>query len=43
MREYTIGLKALKGFKLRIDITSCVQAIAASSVIERLANVGGYN
>lgn len=38
MREYAAGLKAPKGYNLRIDITGYLRAIAASLAIERLAS-----
>lgn len=39
MQEYAIRLKALKSFNLRMDITKCVQAIAAFSVIKKSTSV----
>lgn len=43
MQEYATGLKALKGLNIKIDTTGCMQAIATSSAIERLANIGWYD
>lgn len=36
--EYAAGLKVPDGFNLKIDMTGCMRAIAASSAIERSAS-----